>query len=186
MCIRDRVEDLIPAQAEVPTTSIEELVENGKIEYVDLETMYFNHVEQSFDMETIRNCGMVFAFDAMYGAGQKIVKRLLPEIVHLHCDENPSFMGQAPEPLHKNLLEFSKLIADSTDIDFGFANDGDADRIGCYDSKGNFVDSHHVILLLIHYLYKYKGLRGKVIIAFSVCEKVKQLCAVLGLSLIHI
>jgi phosphomannomutase len=33
------VEDLIPAQAEVPTTSIEELVENGKIEYVDLETM---------------------------------------------------------------------------------------------------------------------------------------------------
>lgn len=176
------VEDLIPSNVNIPTTSIDEFVKNGAIEYIDLETMYFNHVEKSFDMESIRNCGMVFAFDAMYGAGQKIVKRLLPDVVHLHCDENPSFRGQAPEPLHKNLLEFSKLIADATDIDFGFANDGDADRIGCYDSKGNFVDSHHVILLLIHYLYKYKGMRGKVVIAFSVCEKVKRLCAAYGID----
>jgi phosphomannomutase len=89
----------------------------------------------------------------MYGAGQRVFKRLVPEALHLHCEYNPSFYGQAPEPIHKNLLELSKTIADAKGgIKLGIANDGDADRIGLYDNKGNFVDSHHIILLLIHYL----------------------------------
>ena len=171
------VESLIPEKAEIPTTSLDEFVANGLLEYVDLETMYFKHVEASFDMESIRNGGMTFGYDAMFGAGQKIVRRLLPKnLVYLHCEENPGFNGQAPEPLHKNLLEFSNLIKKSTDIEFGFANDGDADRIGCYDNEGNFIDSHHVLLLLIHYLHKYKGLSGKVGISFTVSDKIKKMC----------
>ena len=144
--------------------------------------MYFNHVEASFDMNAIRNSGMVFGYDAMYGAGQKITRRLLPDnLVYLHCEENPGFNGQAPEPLHKNLLEFSNVIKNSTDIEFGFANDGDADRIGCYDNEGNFIDSHHVLLLLIHYLHKYKGLSGKVAISFTVSDKIVKMCEAYGL-----
>ncbi len=172
----DAVEKLIPQNAEIPSVTIKELVQSGKVEYIDLETMYYEHVEKNFDMDAIRYCGKVFAYDAMYGAGQKIVKRLMPDIVSLHCEQNPSFNGTAPEPLHKNLLEFSELIAKSTDIDFGFANDGDADRVGAYDSKGQYIDSHHVILLLIHYLHVYKKFTGKVVIAFSVSDKVKKLC----------
>jgi phosphomannomutase len=140
--------------------------------------MYFDHVESSFDMNAIRNCGMIFGYDAMFGAGQKIVRRLLPSnLVYLHCDENPGFHGMAPEPLHKNLMEFSNIIKNATDIEFGFATDGDADRIGGYDNKGNFIDSHHIILLLIHYLHKYKGISGKVAVSFTVSDKVKKLCA---------
>ena len=30
-------------------------------------------------------------------------------------------------------------------IDCGLATDGDADRIGLYNSSGNFIDSHHII-----------------------------------------
>jgi phosphomannomutase len=45
------------------------------------------------------------------------------------------------------------------------------------------VDSHHIILLLIHYLKKYKGLDGKVCTAFSSSVKVKKLCAHYGLEL---
>ncbi len=171
------VEKLIPESASIPSISLDEYVKNGLLEFVDLETLYFNHVEQSFDMHSIRNSGMTFGYDAMYGAGQKIVRRLLPSnLVYLHCEENPGFHGQAPEPLHKNLLEFADLIKNATDIEFGFANDGDADRIGCYDNEGNFIDSHHVILLLIHYLHKYKGLSGKVAISFTVSDKIKKLC----------
>jgi phosphomannomutase len=177
-----QVEALIPEKAEIPKTSLEDYIANGLLEYVDLETMYFNHVEASFDMDAIRNSGMIFGYDAMYGAGQKITRRLLPNnLVYLHCEENPGFDGQAPEPLHKNLLEFSALIKNSTDIEFGFANDGDADRIGCYDNEGNFIDSHHVILLLIHYLHKYKGLSGKVAISFTVSDKIVKMCEAYGL-----
>ncbi len=118
----------------------------------------------------------------MYGAGQNAVKRLLPDATFLHAEYNPSFMGQAPEPIDKNLQEFSKLIKESGTIDSGLATDGDADRIGLYNSKGEFIDSHHIILLLIHYLVKYKGMSGKVVTAFSCTPKIAKLCEHYGLE----
>ena len=143
--------------------------------------MYIDRVKECFDLDTIHKAGFKVGYDAMYGAGQNVMRRLFPDAVLLHCDDNPSFRGQAPEPIHKNLLEFSELIKSDGTIDIGIANDGDADRLGLYDSKGNFVDSHHAILLLVHYLYKYKNLSGKVVTAFSVTDKVKHLCANYGL-----
>ncbi len=172
------VEDIIPDKnsIDLENLSISEFEKQGLIEYIDLETMYVNHVEKNFDMNAIRNTKMKFAYDAMYGAGQNVMRRILPNIEFLHCDYNPSFMGQAPEPIHKNLQEFSKLISNSKNIDCGLATDGDADRIGLYDSKGNFVDSHHIILLLINYLYNQKKFTGKVVNAFSVTPRVKKMC----------
>lgn len=179
-----KIEDIIPDtnNVDVENISIADLVKAGKVEYVDLETMYVDHVEKNFDMNAIRNSKMKFAYDAMYGAGQNVMKRILPNITFLHCDNDPSFKGQAPEPIHKNLQEFSKLIADAKDIDCGLATDGDADRIGLYDSKGNFVDSHHIILLLINYLVTQKKMTGKVVNAFSVTPRVKKMCEHYGLE----
>jgi phosphomannomutase len=179
------VEDLIPDTnpVDLERLEIEELKAKGLIEYVDLETMYVDHVEANFDMDAIRNSDMSFAYDAMFGSGQDVMRRLLPDIDFLHCDHNPSFNGTPPEPIHRNLREFSELIklADGQ-INCGLATDGDADRIGLYDSEGNFVDSHHIILLLIKYLVEEKKYTGKVVNAFSVSPKVKKMCAHFGLD----
>src|SRR5688500_18875669 len=99
------------------------------------------------------------------------MKKILPDSIFLHCDYTPSFMGTAPEPLDKNLQELSKLTKESSDVDAGLDTDGDADRIAMYDEKGKYVDAHHLILLLVHYLHKYRQMRGKVVIAFSVSNK---------------
>src|SRR5690606_14392386 len=95
----------------------------------------------------------------------------------------PGFNGTAPEPLHKNLLELSSLIQSTPELKVGLANDGYADRIALYDEDGHYVDAHHIILLLIHYLHKYKGLNGKVAIAFSTSERVRKLCQHYGLDI---
>jgi len=171
------VEDMIADKATVNTEKISLKEYEGKLlEYVDLETLYCKHVEANFDLDLIRKSGMKLAYDAMYGAGQNVIKRLLPETVMLHCDYNPSFKGQAPEPIHKNLIEFSDLIKKSGNIACGLATDGDADRIGLYDKNGKFVDSHHMILLLIKYLVEQKKMTGKVVTAFSVTPRVKKMC----------
>jgi phosphomannomutase len=179
------VEDLIPDtnSVDLDGLDIEELKAKGLIEYIDLETMYVDHVEASFDMDSIRNSDMSFAYDAMYGSGQDVMRRLLPDIDFLHCEHNPGFNGTAPEPIHRNLVEFSEMIkmADGQ-INCGLATDGDADRIGLYDSEGNFVDSHHIILLLIKYLVEEKKYTGKVVNAFSVTPKVKKMCDHYGLD----
>jgi phosphomannomutase len=177
------VEDRIPEvnNIDYSSISIEELILQDKVIYIDLEDIYCTHAESNFDLESIRNSNMNFAYDAMYGSGKNAFKRLLPNSTFLHCDDNPGFLGVSPEPIHRNLKEFSDLMKNH-DLHCGLATDGDADRIGLYDSKGRFIDSHHIILLLIHYLVKYKGKRGKVVTAFSCSVKVKKMCDYYGLN----
>ena len=171
------VEEMIPFKnlVDYNAVSISDLVNEGKIVYIDLEDMYCSHAEDNFDLEAINNSDMNFAYDAMFGSGMNAVKRLLPRARLLHCDSNPGFLGISPEPIHRNLKEFSELMKNNN-LDCGLATDGDADRIGLYDSTGNFVDSHHIILLLIHYMVKYKGMKGKVVTAFSCSVKIKKMC----------
>lgn len=152
------------------------------IHRVDLEQMYLAHVSANFDMAVIRGFGSRLAFDAMYGAGQRIMRAILPNVHMLHGIHNPGFDGRAPEPIHRNLSELSDLLR-TTQGRFmaGLANDGDADRIGMYDSTGRFVDSHHLLLILLMYMHEFKGLSGKVVITFSVTDKMVQLAEKYGL-----
>ena len=171
------IEDIIPDKANPNYDAIDlkEAEEKGMLVYTNLEDMYLKHVEDSFDLKAIKSSGMKLAYDSMFGAGKRVMKRLFPEIIHLHDDDNPGFHGQAPEPIHKNLLEFSELIKKDGTINCGLCTDGDADRIGLYDSKGNFVDSHHIILLLVKYLVEEKKMGGKIVAAFSVTPRIHKL-----------
>jgi len=151
------------------------LENNDKYKIVDIEKLYYDKVVKNFDIDLINDSNLKLAYDAMYGSGMFVAKRILSNAKFLHCDWNPSFGNIAPEPIHRNLSEFSQFIVNNK-IDCGLATDGDADRIGLYNSKGEFVDAHHIILLVIHYLVKYKKMTGKVVTAFSCSVKVKKLC----------
>ena len=151
------------------------LENNDKYKIVDIEKLYYDEVVKNFDIDLINDSNLKLAYDAMYGSGMFVAKRILSNAKFLHCDWNPSFGNIAPEPIHRNLSEFSQFIVNNK-IDCGLATDGDADRIGLYNSKGEFVDAHHIILLVIHYLVKYKKMTGKVVTAFSCSVKVKKLC----------
>ena len=175
------VEDMIPDTYEIPSVDIAEMEKQGLIEYVCLEDMYFEKVEKAFDLDVIRNSKFNLAYDAMYGSGQNIFKRIMPKAKHLHCEHKPGFDGQAPEPIDKNLQELSHFLRDNDDYHLGLANDGDADRIGLYSSNGKFIDAHHIILILIHILHKYQGMTGKVVVAFSASPKIKKMCDAYGL-----
>ena len=175
------VEALIPEEVTIPSESLAYWEEKGLLEYTALEDMYVAYIKGKFDFDVLNKSPFKMAYDAMFGAGQNVIRRLLPEAVLIHCDDNPGFHGQAPEPLNKNLQELAHTVATTPEIKIGLATDGDADRIGLYDGDGNFVDAHNIILLLIHYLYKYKHMTGKVVIAFSVTDRVKRLCEHYGL-----
>jgi phosphomannomutase len=176
------VEDIIPETNTIDLSSIDlnEYISSHKLEIVDIETLYLQKVRETFDLEAIKNSSLNLVYDSMYGAGQRVMKRILPGIFHLHDEENPSFYGQAPEPIAKNLKELEQFIIENGNIDCALATDGDADRIGLYNGKGEFVDSHHIILLLVHYLAKYKGMKGKVATAFSATPRVGKMAAHYG------
>ncbi len=179
------VEELIPDTNphDLDMIVFDDLIESGIVEWVDMETYYCNYLEEKFDLEAIRSSNLEFAFDAMYGSGQNVMRRLFPDITLVHCERQPLFDGIPPEPLLRNLQEFSEIIQLAENIDCGLAVDGDADRIALFDHQGNYVDSHHTMLLLIHYLHRYKGLTGKVATGFSSTVKIAELCKLYNLPL---
>ncbi|TVR41495.1 MAG: phosphoglucomutase/phosphomannomutase family protein [Bacteroidia bacterium] len=179
------VEALIPDRyTEDPDqVRLDTLQKEGLLEYIDLESAYCEYLEQRFDLDAIRNSGMGFAFDAMYGSGQNVMRRLFPDIMLLHCERQPLFDGIPPEPLARNLKAFSEAIRLNGRIDCGLAVDGDADRTALMDNRGRYIDSHHVILLLIQYLHHYKKKTGKVATGFSSSVKIHKLCEIYGIPL---
>jgi phosphomannomutase len=178
------IEDIIPETVpfDYALVDLEPFLASGQLEIVDFETRYVKHIEAHFDLDAIRNSDLNLVYDAMYGAGQNVIRRILPNVHLLHCEHNPSFYGQAPEPIQKNLQPLEAYIKQQGNIHCALATDGDADRIGLYNGKGEFIDSHHIILLLMHYLVKYKHQTGKVVTAFSTTPRVGQLAKHYGLE----
>jgi len=178
------IEDIIPETVpfDYASVDLDPFMASGQLEIVDFETRYVKHIEAHFDLDAIRNSDLNLVYDAMYGAGQNVIRRILPNVQLLHCEYNPSFYGQAPEPIQKNLQPLEAYIKQKGNIHCALATDGDADRIGLYNGKGEFIDSHHIILLLMHYLVNYKHQTGKVVTAFSTTPRVGQLAKHYGLE----
>ncbi|MCD6202444.1 MAG: hypothetical protein J7K46_11620 [Bacteroidales bacterium] len=182
------IENLIPEENELSLATIrwDSSLQKDKIIYTDLEQIYLENIQTHFDLETLRKSGLKLAFDAMYGASQNIIQRLFPEARFFHCMVNPTFFNIPPEPDRPYLMEFSEAIRKSGKIDLGIAMDGDGDRIALIDPEGNYIDSHHIILLLILYLAGYKKLKGKVVTGFSSTIEVEKLAGRYGLETVRV
>jgi phosphomannomutase len=180
----EKVEHLIDYQSEILVHNIQHYIENKSVEMVNIEKIYIDEVIAKFDIDKLKQYETNFGYDAMFGSGQNVIKSLLPNAMLMHCEHNPGFNGVAPEPILKNLKPFSEAIKNNPNILCGLATDGDADRIGWFDSSGRFIDSHHLILLLMQYLVEHKQLKGKIVKSFSVSSKIEKLAKHLGLETI--
>lgn len=168
------LEALIPLSAPPLEDRLAELEREGLVEYYDMEALYINHLRQTFNFQKINEANLKLGYDPMYGAGQRAMRKLVPYAKFLHAENNPGFDGQAPEPIARNLRPFQELIR-KEGLDWGLATDGDADRIGLFDETGAFVDSHHILLLLMKYLAGAKGQTGKIVCTFSCTDKIRVL-----------
>jgi len=151
---------------------------------VNFENEYFAKIKSLVDFRLIREAGFTIVVDTMHGAGDRIIERLLSgkkcQVETIRFEPNPSFGGVKPEPILKNLQPLIDAIA-RQDADIGLATDGDADRIGAVNSKGQFISPHEVFALLILHLHQNKGWNGGVVKTASVCNIVSNVADKLGL-----
>jgi phosphomannomutase len=161
------------------------LVEQGLINYIDLDSIYLKEIRDSFNIADIGKSGHKFVFDAMYGSSQNLMSKLLPGVQTMHCEVNPSFRGIKPEPTPKNLHELVEMAWHNKDIDCSMAVDGDGDRIAMLDKEAGYYDANNLLLMLIHYLAGYKQLTGKVLVSFSTTAKVEKICKHYGLETVR-
>ena len=179
------VEKLLPEVKNVENQeSFETFVNEGKIELFDAKNFYLDNISGKIDISSIKKSGVKVLYEAMYGAGQGSLKKLIGAD-ELHGEVNPSFGGGAPEPVRKNLDEACAVLAKGG-YDIGIVNDGDADRIAVIDENGNFIDAQKTFALLLVYLHKYKKMTGKVVRGYSTSDLIKKYCEKNNLELLTV
>lgn len=143
----------------------------------DAKSAYLRHLRKKIDFDAINESGVRVLFDPMHGAGIGILPSVLQNIKSIHDEYNPSF-GEVdhPEPIAE-CLEPAMAKMKSGRFDICIATDGDADRVGAIDNKGNFVDSHRIFMLLLKYLVEDKRKRGAVVKTVSLTSMVNAYCA---------
>ncbi len=119
----------------------------GQVEETDVTDAYVDALTRNFEGKAYR-----IGWDAGNGAGGPIVERLverLPGEHHtLYTKIDGNFPNHHPDPtVEANLADLKKLVADKG-LDFGFAFDGDADRIGAVDSKGRVIWGDQLLIIL--------------------------------------
>jgi phosphomannomutase len=181
--VRD-IENLINYDNEIKPELIKTdiLIDRDILTIGNIEEYYIQHVKENFDIDLFLDNAQSVAFDPMFGSGQKVLEGIVPGVKTIHNTRDVFFNNTSPEPLEKNLLEFLELIKNDNILKLGIAVDGDADRIALVDSSGHYVDSHHIILLLIHYLAGYKQEKGLVVTGFSSTLKIEALAKHYGLK----
>jgi phosphomannomutase len=184
--VDDVEQELAPLQ-DVTSLPIElkpfdELLKNKKIQFIDLTKLYVDDLKNKIEFDLIKATRIKIMHDAMHGAGMGIPELFLPKIGTIRSDYNPSFGTTNPEPLAQNLEELSMEVR-SGKYHMGFATDGDADRVGAVDEKGNFVDSHRIFAILLKYLVERKHFKGEVAKSLSVTELIPKMCKAYGLKL---
>lgn len=181
------VENLITTEVEIDLELLNwnYLLEQGLINYIDLESIYLKEIKDSFNLTAIANSGLKLAFDAMYGSSQNFMRKILPDVMNIHCEVNPSFRGIRPDPLRKNLHELIEVVWDKKNIDSSIAVDGDGDRLAMLDREAYYYDANHIVLMLIHYLAGYRQIPGTVLVSFSTTTKVEKICRHYGLEVIR-
>lgn len=157
----------------------------GEFEAVDLVGPYLKALRGMVDGETIRAAGLKVAIDPLYGAGQhylaEMMRSLGVDVVEIHDQLNPGFGGLHPEPIPPHIDEVRELVR-SEGLDAGFITDGDADRIGACDTRGEFVNPHRIICLVARHLAEDKGATGRIVKTLSTSVLVDRLARHLGVE----
>lgn len=162
--IEDYISDIEPSSVE--EMDYAEGVKAGLIEEIYPLNEYLDNIIASVNMDAIREAGLKIALDPLYGVSETSLKTILLtarcEVETIHDRHDTLFGGKLPAPTATTLRTLQTYVVEHK-CDIGIATDGDADRIGLIDDKGNFLHPNDILVLLYYYLVKHKGWQGSVV-----------------------
>ncbi|MBI2336290.1 MAG: phosphoglucomutase/phosphomannomutase family protein [Deltaproteobacteria bacterium] len=159
----------------IPLGDLKKAQDNGQLKYFSPYERYVEQLKSFVDFKKIQQANLKVVVDSMYGAGSGFLKKILNDSVYeIRHEENPSFGGINPEPIDKNMaLTFKTVLEQKANL--ALVTDGDADRIGAVDERGNFVNSHQIFSLILRHLVTQKGKRGDVVKTVSTTQMVSSI-----------
>lgn len=153
----------------------------GEIQRFDAASPYIEHLTRDglIDLAPIKDAGLTVLADAMWGNGAGWFPRLLAggktKVIEIHNQRNPIFPEmQRPEPIQPNIDVGLKATLDNQ-ADVLLITDGDADRCGIGDEKGEFINQLRVYALLAYYLLETRRQRGDIVKTLSTTVMLNKL-----------
>ena len=120
----------------------------GNVTFVSVEESYIDFLLQKLNID--KNLKVVI--DCGNGTGAVIAKKIFDKLgvtyYPLYCDSDGNFPNHHPDPsVDSNMKDLQKKVLE-LNYDVGLAFDGDADRIGVVDNKGNIIKPDIYMLLI--------------------------------------
>src|SRR5688572_24788539 len=154
----------------------------------DIRPAHYAAIKKLVDFKLIARSKLRFAHDALFGVGAGCFSDLLAgttcRVTTLNGNHDPNFGGINPEPVPQNYGPSTAYLRKHPH-DICLVTDGDADRVGGMDGRGNPLSTHQIIFLLLHHSLANRQARGRMIKALTTTSMVDKMCAAQGLELVE-
>jgi phosphomannomutase len=147
---------------------------------------YRKQVAAYVDLERMRALRASVVVDPMHGSGGRWVESFLRGgrlgVETIRAERDTLFGGVSPEPIDRNLAPLRERVRERRAL-LGLATDGDADRVGAVNERGETMTMHEVVPLVLLHLARARGQKGGVVRTFSQSVLLKRIAAAHGLQL---
>ena len=172
----------------VKTILLAVAVKTGQIKIADVRPAHYAALKKLVDFKLIAKSKLRFAHEALFGVGAGCFEQLLAgttcKVTTLNGAHDVLFGGINPEPIEKNYAR-SQAFLKKHPHDICLVTDGDADRVGGMDGRGNYLMTHQLICLLLHHVIVNRQGRGRVVKALTTTAMVDKMCTFYGLELVE-
>jgi phosphomannomutase len=170
----------------VRSKNLGEAIAAKQIVVKDVRPVHYAALKRLVDFKLIAKSKLRFAHEALFGVGAGCFEQLLAgttcRVTTLNGEHDVLFGGINPEPIEKNYGASSAYLKKHPH-DICLVTDGDADRVGGMDGRGNALTTHQIICLLLHHLIVNRKRRGRVVKALTTTSMMDKMCAAYGLEL---
>ena len=172
----------------VKSRPLADAVKCGQVKIMDVRPAHYVALKKLVDFKLIAKSKLCFAHDALFGVGAGCFEQLLAgttcKVTTLNGVRDVMFGGINPEPIEKNYARSQKFLR-AHPHDICLMTDGDADRVGGMDGRGNYLTTHQIICMLLHHFIVNRKGRGRVVKALTTTSMVDKMCMVYGLPLVE-
>lgn len=172
----------------VRSTKLGDAIRSKQILVNDVRPAHFAALKKLVDFKLIAKSKLRFAHEALFGVGAGCFEQLLAgtscKVTTLNSKHDVLFGGINPEPIEANYTR-SQAFLRKHPHDLCLVTDGDADRVGGMDGRGNYLTTHSLICLLLHHFVVNRKGRGRVVKALTTTSMVDKMCAAHGLQVVE-
>lgn len=168
---------------DVNLVSFDKGVADGLIEIIDPFNEFIDSIISMIDIESIKSSKLKVFLDPMFGVSKTCLQTILLtarcEVEIINNRHDTLFGGRLPSPSTHTLHRLKDLVVEKG-YDIGIGTDGDADRLGIIDEKGNFIHPNYILSVLYYYLLKYKGWKGGAVRNLATTHLIDKIAAGFG------